>query len=188
MAKILITLSLILLISGCGTKPASGPVSTPEPSGDTILNTDNTTKTIALSKSSKKTDDFSEIRSSEYDFDADGESDTITLYSNAQADPSGKIMWDDFHQWLLEVELSSGGFYTLFDSPISTGQLYFEVSEIYNDEVLPSVVTFLTTGSSLDINSFIFDGESFIQTTVYSTENISTGGINRIYSSIPLYK
>lgn len=188
MTKLLIPLLLTLLISGCGAKTVSGPLSTPEPSSDNILNADNNSKTISLSKTSKRTDDFSKIRSCEYDLNSDGKSDTITLYSNAQTDSSGKIMWDDFHQWLLEAEISSGGFYTLFDSPISTGQLYFEVSEIYNDEVLPSVVTFLTTGSSLDIERFIFDGENFIKTTVYSTEDISTGGINRIYSSIPLYK
>ncbi len=188
MTKLLITLLITLLISGCNAKPASGPVSTPEPSGDTSLTTDNTSQTIKASKASKKTDDFSKIRSCEYDFDSDGNMDTVTLYSNAQTDHAGKIMWDDFHQWLLEAELSSGEFYTLFDSSVSTGQLYFEVSEIYNDEVLPSVVTFLTTGSSLDIERFIFDGESFVKTNIYSTEDISTGGINRVYSSIPLYK
>lgn len=186
MTKLLIPLFITLLISGCGAKTVSVPASTPEPSGNTILSTENSI-TISASKTSKKTDDFSEIRSSEYDFDADGEKDIITLYSNAEADYSGKIMWDDFHQWLLEVELSSGGFFTLFDNPISTGQLYFEVSEIYNDEVIPSVVTFLTTGSSLDIERFVFDGKDFIKTNIYSTEDISTGGINRIYSSIPLY-
>lgn len=187
MKKILTALTLTLLISACGTLPASAPIATPEPntSSGIVQTSDNI---IKFSEKSAKTDDFSKIRSCEYDFNSDGKTDTVTLYSNAEANDDGKIMWDDFHQWLLEVSLSSGGFYTLFDSPVSTGQLYFEVSEIYNDEVSPAVTVFLTTGSSLDITQFIFDGQSFLETKLYSTEDVSKSGINRIYSSIPLYK
>lgn len=83
--------------------------------------------------------------------------------------------------------MSSGGFYTLFDSSVSLGQLYFEVSDIYNSEVVPVITTYLTTSSSLDIRQFAFVQDGFRSTSIYSSEEVSKNGINTVYSSIPIY-
>ncbi len=188
MKKVLILTLALLTLTACGVKKTSKPVS---PTEAPVFETEAPKaggEEIKASKKSAVTEEFSEVTSSEYDFDADGAPDMVTLYSNAEVTESGKFMWEDFHQWILEVKLSGDEYYTLFNGSVSTGQLYFEIAELYNDDVLPAVTTFLTTSSSLDINQFCYNGDCFVNTTVYSTEEVSKSGINRVFSSIPSYR
>ena len=189
MKKLLILASVLLILTACEAKEASKPI---EPTEAPVVTGTEEPKAsgeeIKASEKSAVKEDFSEVTVSEYDFNSDGAPDTVTLYSNAEVTENGRFMWEDFHQWILEVKLAEDEYYTLFDGSISTGQLYFEIAELYNEDVLPIVTTFLTTSSSLDINQFSYNGDCFVKDTVYSTEDVSKSGINRVFSSIPSYR
>lgn len=187
MKKLFKILPLMLLLVSCGTRQTSAPVHTPPPT-ESIPEVSTPKKMEAVTMSQKSAGgDLTEIKSCEYDFDLDGKSDFVRLFVDADVSESGEIYWDDFHEWVLEVQMSSGGFYTLFDGAVSLGQLYFEVCDVYNTDVVPVITTYLTTSSSLDIKQFAFVKEEFQVTQIYSSEDVSTSGINRIYSSIPTY-
>lgn len=194
MKKAILIVMMVIGISACTPEELANittmqPEATQETVQTNALTEDEMSlKHISALKTSSAAENMNKIRSAEYDFDADGNTDVVSLYANVEKDEEGKYIWDDFHQWLLEVEMGNGDFYKLFENPISLGQLYFDVSEIYNDEVMPVVTIFMTSGSGLEIYQASFEGRNFIERKIYSTEDISTGGINKIYSSIPSYR
>lgn len=187
MKKIFKILPLILLLASCGTKETSAPIHTPPPTEVAPeISQPKQMEEITLSQKSAG-GGLNEIKSCEYDFNNDGKSDFVRLLVDAEVSETGEIYWDDFHKWVLEVQITNGGYYTLFDGSVSLGQLYFEVSDIYNKDIVPVITTYLTTSSSLEINQFAFIKDEFQVTRIYSSEDVSESGINRIYSSIPVY-
>ncbi len=194
MKKIIFIAMMLIGLSACSPEELSNISTSNSESTQQTVQTNALTedemalKHISSSNTSETVESMNKIRSAEYDFDADGNADMVSLYANVEKDEEGKYIWDDFHRWLLEVEMGNGEFYKLFDNQISLGQLYFDVSEVYNDEVMPVVTIFMTSGSGLEIYQVSFEGQDFIERKIYSSEDISTGGINKIYSSIPSYR
>lgn len=186
MKKIFKIMPVVFLLTACTSNEASVTVSTPIPEAPIQMNTATQEDYVDFSQKSAA-GELTVLRSCEHDFDMDGKADIINLFTDADISENGDISWDDFHRWVLEVQMSSGGFYTLFDSSVSLGQLYFEVSDIYNSEVVPVITTYLTTSSSLDIRQFAFVQDGFRSTSIYSSEEVSKNGINTVYSSIPIY-
>lgn len=125
--------------------------------------------------------------STAYDINSDGVEDNISLYINAQKDKNGILMLEDSHRWTLIVTdgiLS----YTLFDSVVSNGSLYAEISEYYKDNnALPTISLIKSSGTGLSIINYTYnkDAEGFEKTEVFTTDSLSPDGINKISSSIP---
>ena len=186
MKKILISVLAFLMLTACKTvhspSPTESPVATPTPSPEVI-------EPIKLTPSTKsaKTDNLNKLKSCEFDIDKDGEDDTVTLYVDAKSDEFGQLMTDDGHEWLLEASFYSGDFYTLYSGRIQHGSLYFELSEFYNEEPQPTIITYMTTGAGLEIKKLSFK-DSFTEELIYSTDLVTEGGTNRLYSSFPSYR
>ena len=187
MKKILTLLSLVLILCSCeqvhAPAPTENPTAAPTETPEAIVEVSE----LSVQEESAKTDILNVLKSCEYDIDKDGEDDTLTLYVDAKEDERGTLMSDDGHEWLLEAALSSGDYYTLYSGRIQHGSLYFELSEFYQEEPVPTVITYLTSGAGFEINKFAFDN-GFTKEIVYSSDNVTDSGINMIYSSLPSYK
>ena len=81
--------------------------------------------------------------------------------------------------------LNEDGVYNLFSQRMS-GQVYMEVNEIFvNGFATPSVTVYIFSGTDREIRSYTFEGDCFEETVVFSTKEISTGGVNCLYSTLP---
>lgn len=123
---------------------------------------------------------WSTVDSCNYDISGDGVNDTVTLYTSAESDDMG-ILWDDTQQWILEVSDGGNGYYTLLDTSVSNGSVYYQVNEL-NDGTR-TIVVYITTGAGTEISEYIFGKAGFTEKEVYSSS-----GINTVHSSIPWYK
>ncbi len=122
---------------------------------------------------------WSTVDSCNYDITGDGVNDLITLYTSAESDDKG-ILWDDSQSWILEVSDGESGYYTILNTQISNGSVYYEVSELSGGE--RSIIVYITSGAGTDITQYVFGRSGFEETNVYSAD-----GINRVHSSIPWY-
>lgn len=131
--------------------------------------------------------DWTKTYSAAYDIDGDGPEENISLYINAATDENGILMPEDSNRWIFEVN-DGISIYKLFDSEISNGSLYAEISEYYdNDGEYPVLSLIKSTGAGLNIINYTYnkDAGGFEKSEVFSTDALSSGGINRISSSIP---
>lgn len=126
--------------------------------------------------------------SAAYDINSDGIEENISLYIGAETDKNGILMLEDSNRWIFEVNdgISS---YTLFDSNISHGSLYAEISEYYGADggEIPVLSLIKSTGAGLNITNYTYnkDGGGFLKSEIFSTDTLSPNGVNRISSSLP---
>lgn len=123
---------------------------------------------------------WSTVDSCNYDITGDSVNDTVTLYTSAEADDMG-ILWDDTQQWVLEVSDGGTGYYTLLDTTVSNGSVYYQVNELTDGT--RSIIVYITTGAGTAINEYTFGRSGFTESEIHSSS-----GINTVHSSIPWYK
>ncbi len=113
---------------------------------------------------------------------------TITLYTSAQRDKKGDMMWDDTQEWLLKVETEDGE-YDLYSERIH-GSAYMGVYDYYGDEDEEKVITlYIETNSGNRITNYVFNDEgNFEESVVYSDNDYATHGTSMLYTSIPEYE
>lgn len=113
---------------------------------------------------------------------------TITLYTSAQRDKKGDMMWDDTQQWVLKVETEDGE-YDLYSERIH-GYAYMGVYDYYGDEDEDKVITlYAETNSGNRIINYVFNEEGqFEERLVYSDNDYATSGTSMLYTSIPEYE
>lgn len=126
---------------------------------------------------------WTKIEEVKIDLDRDGREDTLGLYTTAQRDEQGNMMWDDGQNWLLLVQ-SGAQFYPLMAEYVQLGSVYFTVSKYIEDGTI-KVSTIVPTGANLSLVNYHFDWEKegFVEESLYSARED-----NFIYSSIPMYK
>lgn len=185
MKKIILTLLLMsfALISGCDrqveTQNSPSPDTTPVV-GDTQSR---------YKKNSRYNNPPADITGwellgiCEVDVTADGEEDKIELYTSAQRDMTGELMWDDSQFWSLRVNGRE-----LFYERLN-GDVYFNVSDHYNNGKTQSVIALMmVTGAHYEIREYYIENNEAYETSVYTTDDTANEGINLIYSSIPDYE
>lgn len=126
--------------------------------------------------------DFSKYKTtvSEYSFDInkDGEDDTVTLAVSAESE-KGKILWEDLHDWLLNVNIS-GKDYVLYDGKVSLGNVYYNVFERTDGDVVISVTEEST--ATYSVTEYTYTDKGFEKTECVKEEGInfmtSSAGIN----------
>lgn len=134
---------------------------------------------------------FEPLGKYEYDIDGDGNLDAVTLYTSAQRDKRGDLMWDDSQVWILQAELN-GRPHTLFSGRFN-GRVYMNVADYYNQGDEEIVITLIIdTNASHEIREYRYDenldGALFKEKTVFTTNDIANQGIGNRYSSIPDYE
>lgn len=124
----------------------------------------------------------------EFDFNGNGEDDILTLYTSAQRDKKGDMMWDDSQWWVLELKADNeNGVRNLFDARVS-GSVYMNVSDFYGEDSQKVVTLFISGNSSDEIREYRFDKENYTQTIAYTTNKAAAEGISKLYSSVPAYE
>lgn len=111
------------------------------------------------------------------DFDNNGTDETISLYTAAEKDSNGEIMWDDGQNWQLLVEGTDTD-YVLFDDYVQLGSIKFYV---YTSDDDFYITTIQTSTASLKLTEYHFHKESnsFISNVRFETN----GNVNMLYFS-----
>ena len=105
---------------------------------------------------------------------------TLSLYTSAEKDSAG-FLWDDSQKWVVEIDDSEGGYYTLYDQLVSNGMVYFDAAVRENGDVIITVYT--TSGAGTVITQYTKTDDGYTEKTVYNS-----GAVNRIFTSIPEYE
>lgn len=119
------------------------------------------------------------VDSCNYDITGDGVNDSVTLYSSAESDDQG-ILWDDTQKWILEVGDGVSGYYTLINTDVTNGGIYYEVDET---DTGCAIMVYMTSGSGTEIREYIFGKAGFTEKVIRESK-----GSNTVHSSIPWYK
>ncbi len=136
---------------------------------------------IEVSEESAIGEDWTVLAEHEVTF---GGLEGCTVRLAADAEKSGDdIMWDDSHNWVLEVE-TRDGIYRLFEQRVSLGQVYFDIMERYDEDgnAVPVILLHIDSSAEISTTEYTYDG-GFEEKEVYRE-----AGINRIYSSVPEYR
>jgi hypothetical protein len=94
------------------------------------------------------------LDSTSVDVDADGAAERIELYTAAERDRAGRVMWDDGQRWLLVVRDGEAA-YPLFDGYVQLGHLAFWVVEGVAGP--PTVVVQEQTGAGIRTHGLVHD-------------------------------
>lgn len=121
------------------------------------------------------------LNSFEVDLDGDGVNEKIELYTSAERDDDGEMMWDDGQLFLLMVS-KGDAIYPLLNEYVQLGQVHFNVW--YDVENRPVINTMILTGAGFSMYNYTYDKEEggFVMNEVYNSD-----GINLMFSSIPSY-
>ena len=166
--------SLIISLSGC-----QNDVNYNRQDGNKDLKTKFITSVTSDPRTSAKMTKLSEYAC---DIDSDSKEESIELYTAAQRNAKGEMIWDDGQKWLLVV-VDENNFYPLYSDYLQLGQLYFSV-DTSGEKNLPTIRMIMTTGAGLKLTEYSFDKEKaeFKMTTPYDA-----GALNVFFSSIPNY-
>lgn len=192
MKKNLLIISLLLCaaLSGCFGRELnhSEPKESQNPASTQTAEAEKKkTKDIRVISSPKDVSAWEPMGKYTADVTGDGEDDIITLYTSAQRDRKGEMMWDDTQEWVLRVEAAEG-VYDLYDERIH-GYIYMSVSDVYDKDEDKKLISLYADGNSFhEIRDYMYNGNKFTETVAYSTDDLSTEGISEIYSSIPRYE
>lgn len=173
---LLMILSLTIILNGCQIQ-------------ENKVNVDNTEKKTETKLIRETTNDprlntsWTKIKEFNVDLDRDSKEDNIGLYTTAERDKQGNLMWDDGQKWLLLVQ-SGDKFYSLLSEYVQLGSVYFTVSK-YSEDTVMKVTVIVPTGTNLKMLSYSFDKnqQGFIEEPIYNSKED-----NFIYTSIPDYR
>ncbi len=178
----LVIFLLILFISfnivGCQNTEDQKDMTT-----DRVDQSDQNTEEILIqgTKNDPREDFITKMGGFEIDTDSDGIAEKIELYTLAERDSNGDMMWDDGQNWLLVVT-DEEQYYPLLQQYVQLGEVYFSVW--YDDDQKPVINVLVKTSAGVDIANYCYDTDEM----AYKEESIyKTGGINFMFSSIPNY-
>lgn len=122
------------------------------------------------------------LREFSTDLDMDNAEESIELYTAAEQNAQGEMVWDDGQNWVLVVRDGEKS-YPLLSQYVQLGAVYFTVSQ--NGEVqIPNITVIVPTGASFSVMSCAYDKDKggFVGKKAYESKDD-----NWIYSSIPGY-
>ncbi|WP_159436089.1 hypothetical protein [Anaerosalibacter sp. Marseille-P3206] len=110
------------------------------------------------------------------DFNGDGKIETISMFTTAQRDENGEMMWDDGQKWFLLIN-DEDNEYVLFDDYVQLGMLEFWV---FTSKDEYHIMTLQTGSAVLKLSDYTFDYEkgSFVKKDIFNPEFL-----NVIYNS-----
>lgn len=173
----LIIISILVVSFGCS--PNQKPVEPSVP--DDIIDNENVKEkpdSIVIEATNKvNTDGLSLLDSYEFDIDGNGNDEIISLYTTAEKDANGEIIWDDGQNWKLLVEGIDKD-YILFDDYVQLGSIKFYA---YTSQDSFYITTIQTGTADLKLTEYNFDKQdnNFISKVKFEAVN----NVNMLYSS-----
>lgn len=104
---------------------------------------------------------------------SDGQTASVKLYTSAQKDENGELMWDDGNTWLLEAEIN-GDYYPLINKYIQLGKVNFTAGEDENGNA--SITAVISTGTGITVEKYTYNGSAFEGQTVYTSGILNVKG------------
>lgn len=104
---------------------------------------------------------------------SDGQTASVKLYTSAQKDENGELMWDDGNTWLLEAEIN-GDYYPLINKYIQLGKVNFTAGEDENGNA--SITAVISTGTGVTVEKYTYNGSAFEGQTVYTSGILNVKG------------
>ena len=183
---------MVMFVTGCKDTQPSEPVVSTDVTETTSENSENYEVKPVGNNPPADTEGFTPMGRYEFDVDGDGNQDTVTLYTSAQRDMKGDMMWDDSQTWVLQADCGENSVYDLYNNRIG-GMVYMNVADYYNSGEEEKVITLIISSNTFhEIREYRYDdtldGACFGETTVFTTDDIANEGIGNLYSSIPDYE
>lgn len=126
---------------------------------------------------------WTKLSSFDFDYDLDGTEETLTLYTTAERDDKGNLMWDDGQEWLLLLK-DGTSYYSLFKQYVQLGSVFFTVTQGTQDSV-PRIDVIETTAASFRITDIAYDAAK----NAYASKQVyDSGELNRFFTSMPDYQ
>lgn len=175
---------LVFVASGCGENNAL-------PEGSSGENNDSPNPQELVIKQQKlpeKLAGYTEVSSYVGDVDGDGSDEKLVLSTSAERDTNGEFLWNDGQNWALYVTDKENGDYIFLDRFVQAGNVYFEVSDYYMEEgAQPRISVIVSTGAGFSVKTYSYsnDKQGYEETNIYTTDEVTVGGINRRFTSIP---
>jgi len=171
---IILAFSLVFLI-GCQDKQQNNILPQPEIEADTKL-------IEAAASDSIDTDGMTKLREFSFDLDLDNVEEKIELYTAAERNEKGEMLWDDGQNWVLLVHDGEKA-YPLLSQYVQLGSVYFTVSNSGEGQI-SNINVIVSTDSSFRMMSYVFDKENngYNEELLYESKDN-----NWSYSSIPGY-
>lgn len=112
-----------------------------------------------------------------YDFNLNGFEEEISMYTSAQKDPDGNVMWDDGQRWVFIIEGEDED-YVLFDGYVQIGKIDFH---IYTEDNKFNILTSQVGTANLTLFNYEYNDENgvFEKTKVFDT----SGNVNMLHNS-----
>ena len=184
MKKILMLIIVLSMVCACTPTKNVTTNETVETPGTVTPVKEEKVNIIEKSNEEMSFDNFELLGQYDVQIDEDVE---CNLYTSAQRDKKGELMWDDSQEWVLEAKTSLGT-YVLYDERIS-GRAYMNVINSYNDDQEETIINLhIYANTYNEIREYRFNGEAFEERLIYSTDETSNQGIGELYTSIPSYE
>ncbi len=185
---LIITVLSIACFAGCNPKDTStdGNNVNPQTNAGTVA-VESEKKAVEPTRLPEKIATWSELNRYTGDVDGDGADEDVILMTSAERGVDDEIIWDDGQDWILYVKDRDIS-YVLLNKYVQAGNVYFEVLDYYtNNGAEPRINVIVSTGAGFNLNSYSFDNERniYLEETVYDTSEITEGGTNRRFSSVP---
>lgn len=186
-----LSLSLIIIVIlamsfGCSPKQKPVEPNTPDDTVNGVIedeepkkepSEEETNSVIIESTDKVSTEGLSLLDSYEFDVDGNGDEEIISLYTTAEKDENGEVIWDDGQNWKLLVEGADKD-YILFDDYVQLGNIKFYAYTSDDDFYL---TTIQTGTANLKLTEYHFDKQdnNFRSTVRFE----ATNNVNMLYSS-----
>lgn len=173
----LIIISILVVSFGCSPKQKPVEPSVPHDIIDNE-NVEEKPDSIVIEATNKvNTDGLSLLDSYEFDIDGNDNDEIISLYTTAEKDANGEIIWDDGQNWKLLVEGIDKD-YILFDDYVQLGSIKFYA---YTSQDSFYITTIQTGTADLKLTEYNFDKQdnNFISKVKFEAVN----NVNMLYSS-----
>ena len=184
MKKFLAILLSVCTLCACTPKE---PVSNDNVAGNEEQQIEEKVRTIAKSE---EANDFSKFELlGQYTALVDGIEEEVcfNLFTSAQRDKTGELMWDDTQEWILTADTAFGR-YILFDERIN-GHAYMKVLKSYNENSEATIINLhIYANTYNEIREYRFNKDVFEERKLFTTDDNSTQGISELYSTIPEYE
>lgn len=112
----------------------------------------------------------------EYDFDSDGELDTLSVLTTAQV-ADGQIIADDGQNWMVTVTTKNGT-YMLYNQYLQIGSIQLDIGELYDKETTNVIILTQTSGAGKSIIQYTYESGTFNEELVYSLNDYAAEGSN----------
>ena len=119
------------------------------------------------------------------DTDGDGTDEKVILATSAERNSKGEFLWNDGQNWALYVDDKEEGTYVLYDGFVQAGNFEGAIKAI--KEYWGAISVIVSTGAGFSLKNYTFNKENktYTEEELYDTKNVTEGGINRRFTSIP---